>query len=72
MPWHKKTATQQQESADAAYDNQSSDNLGSNDIANGGGMMVACPQMCIYCFDVLIAYIQRQSEPPKPSFTDDA
>ncbi|EDV21980.1 uncharacterized protein TRIADDRAFT_50735 [Trichoplax adhaerens] len=28
--------------------------------------------MCVYCFDVLISYVQRQSEPARPAFTNDA
>lgn len=43
----------------------------SNGISNGLGM-VALPEMCFFCFDVLYCHLYNLAPPKTPSFSNDA
>lgn len=42
-----------------------------NGISNGVGM-VALPEMCFFCFDVLYCHLYNLAPPKTPSFSNDA
>lgn len=46
-----------------------------NGYSNGLSYMqpkIACPDMCIFCFDVLHCELNNMGEPSHPNFTNDA
>ena len=32
---------------------------------------VVCPEMCVYCFDVLVAHLTKSQSPRSPHFTNE-
>jgi hypothetical protein len=44
-----------------------------DDLPNAqSGSMVICNEMCLYCFDVLIAFLNSSNKPIQPYFEDDS
>lgn len=31
---------------------------------------IVCPEMCVYCFDVLVAHLTKSQSPRSPHFTN--
>lgn len=42
-----------------------------NGLTNGYAAVV-CPEMCYYCFDVLISHLNQAQAPRSPIFVNDA
>lgn len=45
---------------------------GTQMLTNGSNGMVALPDMCFFCFDVLYSHLYNLAPPKTPSFSNDA